>query len=46
MFFIYLGLQTAPNKGVSFEQIQEFTELSIQRIKELAQKFEKKKEDV
>ncbi len=34
------------NKGVSFEQIQEFTELSIQRIKELAQKFEKKKEDV
>ncbi len=34
------------NKGVSFEQIQEFTELSIQRIKELAQKFEDKKEDV
>ena len=27
------------NKGVSFEQIQEFTELSIQRIKELAEKM-------
>ena len=32
--------------GMAFEKIQQATKLSIQRIKELAQKFEDKKEDV
>ena len=32
--------------GMAFEKIQQATKLSIQRIKELSQKFEDKKEDV
>ena len=32
--------------GMSFETIQQATKLSIQRIKELAEKFKDKREDV
>ncbi len=32
--------------GMAFEKIHQATKLSIQRIKELSQKFEDKKEDV